>query len=133
MSVIYLLFFAVLNLLIFSYLTRKIDFSFKLKIGLIVLLVVIFIIHFLIKTVISNQHFYHLILISLLLFALHFLSKIPIIIMKKLNPKFENHFAYYGFNFLRLYIIYILVIIYQCISLFSLQARVHFNSIVPFI
>lgn len=121
MTFIYLLFFAVLNFLIFAYLTKKIRLGLNMRIGLFALLAAIVMLHFLDlwQTSISNQHFYRLVIFSAVLFILHFGSKLPILAMKKINPKFEDHLAFSGFTFIRLYVIYILVFLYQLIFLLS--------------
>ena len=119
MIFIYVLFFAILNLLIFSYLTKKMLLGVKMKIGLIALLIIIVVLHFLDfwRTSIPDQHFYHLVIFSAVLFIFHFGSKFPILAMKKINPKFENHLAFSGFNFMRFYVVYVLVYLYQLIYL----------------
>ncbi len=123
MIFIYVLFFLALNLMIFSFLTKKIEFNFRVQIGLIVLLVAITVLHLfkLLPELISNQHFFHLVLFSMVLFIMHFGSKLAILSMKKINPNFETHIVFSVFNFMRYYIIYVLVFVYQCISLFSPQ------------
>ncbi len=127
----YLMFFGVLNFLIFMFLTRKIKINSKVKIGLFSFLFLVLILHFLIfsKTIISDNHFFHLLISSIILIVLHYISLLPILAMKRINKSFENHIALSGFNFIRFYIIYILVYLYQCISLLSNSAREHFNSI----
>lgn len=131
MLLIYLLFFGVLNLLIFDFLTKKIKISLKTKIGLFLFIFLVLILHFLIlsKTVISNNHFFHLLISSVVLVVFHFGSMVPILIMQRINKNFENHIALVGFNVIRFYIMYLLVYLYQCISLLSSNAREHFNSI----
>ncbi len=119
MIFIYVLFFAILNLLIFSYLTKKIPLSVGMRIGLILLLIVMVALHFLDfwKTSISDQNFYQLVIFSAILFIFHFGSELPILVMKKINPKFENHLAFSGFNFMRFYLVYVLVYLSQLIYL----------------
>lgn len=127
----YLLFFWLLNIFIFSILTKKIQLNNNIKLGFTILILIVVITHFFIslESNLSNSHFLHLLGVSLLLIAVHFLSKLPILMMKKINKKFEDHLAYKGFNFLRNYVVYGLICLYQFISIFSANARNHFNSI----
>ena len=119
MNFIYVLFFAVFDFLIFSFLTKKISLNIRVRIGLVIFLFVVILFHFLNPLDISNPLFYYLFLFSLLLFVFHFGSKLAILIMMKINPNFKNHIVFSGFNFMRHYIIYVLVFVVQCISLFS--------------
>lgn len=131
MILIYLLFFAVIDFLIFVFLAKKIRINPKIKIGLFSFLILVLVLHFLIfsETSISDNHFFHLLVASAVLIVFHYFSILPILAMKRINKNFESHFALKGFNYIRLYAIYILVYLYQCISILSDSAREHFNSI----
>ena len=131
MIITYILFFAVLNFIIFHFLTGKVELSNKSRITLIALCVLMLILHYseMLFRPIPNNHFYHLMIFSLLLFVLHFGSYLPILAMKQISSNFENHFAFTGFNFMRFYVIYVLIFVYQCASLISSSSREHFKSI----
>lgn len=119
MSIVYFLFFLFSNFLIFSSLTEKIEVNSKIKIGLIAYLSCVIVLHFLdpVDASISNEYFFYLILFSLALFIFHFGSKLSILILKRVNSKLEDHPVFSVFNVLRFYIVYILVFVYQCVSL----------------
>lgn len=131
MIIVYILFFAVLNFIIFHFLTKKVELSNKLYVILIAICILILFLHYsgVFFKPIPNNHFYHQIIFSLMLFVLHIGSYIPILVMKRMVPNFENHFAFTVFNFVRFYVIYILIFIYQCTSLISISSREHFKSI----
>jgi len=111
--------FGLLNLLIFCFLTRKIQLGKKMSIGLIVLLIMLVIFHFLelLPNPVSDYHFYLLLFFSLTLFIFHFGGEIVIWILKKVRPDLKNHSVFSVFNFLRFYVVYVLIYVYQCISL----------------
>ncbi len=131
MIITYILFFAVLNFIIFHFLTGKVDLSNKLRIALIVICVIMLFLHYsraLFKPL-PNNYFNHLMIFSLTLFILHIGSFIPILVMKRINPNFERHLAFTVFNFMRFYVIYILIFVYQSTSLISSSSGEHFKSI----
>jgi hypothetical protein len=131
MIIIYIIFFALLNFIIFHYLTKKVELSNKLRLFLIATCILILFMHYsgILFEPIANNHFYHLMIFSLVLFVVHIGSYIPILAMKKVAPNFEGHFALTAFNFMRFYVIYILIFVYQCTSLLSSTSREHFKSI----
>lgn len=131
MLIIYLVFFALLDFLIFCFLAKKVKLNFKLRVSLIITLLFIAVFHFsgIAMKSIANNHFYHLILFSLVVLIFHFGVKFLIWIMTRLNHSDKIVFLIKGFNYFRYYLVYILVFVYQTSSLLSNEAREHFNSI----
>lgn len=128
MSILYLLFFGALNFLIFLFFARKVEITKKAKIILIIYLLFFLVIHFFQKSqsYLSNQHFFHLIKFSAIGVVLHYGSMISSIMMKKVNKDFENHLSSKMYDFLRFYLIYILIFIYQSVSILLPKAHEYF-------
>lgn len=125
MNLLYLIYFAILNFMLFALLTKKVELTFKMKGFLILLLAVLIIVHFT-TSELSNSHFLHLNIFSLSILLFHFGSAFAIWVMIKTAPRFKDHITLIMFNFLRYYVIYSLVYIYQLISLFSQEVREYF-------
>jgi hypothetical protein len=121
MSFLYVLFFGCIDLLMFSFLTKRIRLYRKVRLGLIFFIATVLILHFMnpLNTYLPNHQFYALTLFSLALFVFHFGGELPVIIMKKIIPTVEHHPALSLFNFLRFYLVYILVFVFQCYLLFD--------------
>ncbi|SKB99324.1 hypothetical protein SAMN05660903_03692 [Salegentibacter salinarum] len=131
MSLIYLLFFAILNFLIFVFLAKKVKLNTKVRTILFSLLLLLLVFHFLVfsNRGVSGSHFLHLLIASAILIVLHYLAILPILALIRINKKNASHIALKGFNYIRFYMIYILIYLYQCMSILSDSAREHFNSI----
>jgi len=131
MIIAYIIFFALLNVIIFNFFTKKLKFSNKMLITLISICFLLLIFHFLgfFFKLISNNHLFHLMIFSLILFVINIFSNLLIIIIKKLNSNLEDHLGFKVFNFIRYYLVYILIFVYQCSSLLLISSREHFKSI----
>lgn len=131
MILIYLLFFAIFDFLIFVFFAKKVEINIKVRIALISFLLLLLVFHFIVfsKISISDNHFFHLLITSTILVVFHYFAILAILTMKRINKNFENHIALTGFNYIRFYVIYIVIYLYQCISILSDSAREHFNSI----
>lgn len=121
MTLLYLVFFGVINFLVFCYLTKKVQISLKIKIGLFLFLSIVVGLHFFMffDTVISLNQFFYLLSASAILIVIHYLSMLPILILKSFNKNFENQIILKGFNFLRYYIIYLFTYLVQFSILLS--------------
>src|SRR5690606_19478235 len=119
MKVIYIIFFAILNLFIFSHLTKKIIFSSKVK-GLFAVCLILFIIsHFinLLDSSISNEVFCILILFSMFFFVFHYGRNIAIWFTTKINNNTRDELLFKWYNFWVNYVIYVLIFIFQIATL----------------
>ena len=103
----------------------------NVKLLLLLLLLIVLIFQFLLggNNYLSNKHFFNLLLFSLVTIALHYGTSINVWLMKSISPKIEGHISLKIFNFLRFYLIYILVFCYQIISIFSNNAHEYFKSV----
>ena len=117
----YLLFFGIMNFLFFYFNTKKIELSYKLKIVFALILVLILILHFFqIENIsIDNQSFFHLIIISLISFVIHYGGELSIILIKKFDPKLQDNFVISVFNFIRFYVFYLFIYFYQSVFIIS--------------
>ena len=125
MNLLYLLYFTILNYIIFALLTKKTEIAFRVKVVLLLFLVTVIVMHFM-TTELSNRHFLHLNVFSVGILLFHFGSALAIWVMVKTEPSFKDHIVFSMFNFIRFYFIYILVYLYQLISLLSTEARRYF-------
>jgi hypothetical protein len=112
MLIIYLVFFVLLDFLIFCYLTKKVELSVKIRIAVISSLFIIIVLHFsgITMKTISNSQFYILLIFSLLLLVFNFGIKFVIWIMAKTSKSDKAIVLTKAFNFIRYYLIYILVL-----------------------
>jgi len=118
MKVIYILFFLVLNLLIFSYLTGKIKINNSLKVASLVFISVTLVLHFLNYIKLSSDKlFFILFIFSLAPFVLTLLSKATVWFAIKANSNIKEHFVLNMFNFMMNYVFYGLISIFQIITL----------------
>ena len=117
----YLLFFGIMNFLFFYFNTKKIELSYKLRIVFALILVLILILHFFqIENIsIDNQSFFHLIIISLISFVIHYGGELSIILIKKFDPNLQDNFVISVFNFIRFYVFYLFIYFYQSIFIIS--------------
>ena len=130
MVLIYLLFFVALNFLIFTFFTKKILHKKSINYGLISILILILLFHFsgLINTI-SNDHLFHLIVYSLIVFVFYYGIEFLIWFIRKVNKNPKSEILIKAFNFFRFYFVYIFVLAYQFVSLLSIDAREHFKAI----
>lgn len=119
MKVIYIIFFAILNLFIFSHLTKKITFSSKVKGTFTVCLILFIISHFinLLDSSISNEVFCILILFSMSFFVFHYGRNIAIWFTIKINNNTRDELLFKWYNFWMNYVIYVLIFIFQIATL----------------
>lgn len=112
MKIVYIIFFLILNFLIFSNLTQKIKLNNKLKISLLIFLLIFCLIHFISNkwiSAISNQLFLRLIIFSFCAFIFHYGGKLSKSYAMKIHNIDKNHSAIKGYNFLIHYVSYILI------------------------
>ena len=128
MSVIPITFFVVLNFLILALLTKATILKKPIVVGLIVVLILLFGVKFfnLVDDPLSMGGFYHLLSFSLGLIILHYGSEIMMSIFRKKlealeNKSFAEKYLIPFFNFLRLRLIYVLLLAYQIIFIISMQ------------
>ncbi len=114
-----IIFFGVLNFLMYQFLTRKLKLNTTVVLGLFVLLFLVFIVIQVgfIGGMPQNK-FYLLILFSCSLILFHFGSASVLWILSKINPKIKDHFVLVLFNFLRFYVVYFLIYIFQISYIF---------------
>lgn len=115
MKVIYIFFFLLINLLTFAKLTKKIEIKTKLKIGVIIILFIIAILHFLnpFGFAIENRLFLILFGFSLSLFVFHYGSRIAIAFSTAINKGQKDELLYKWYNFLIFYVVYIMITVFQ--------------------
>lgn len=119
MIVIYIIFFAILNLLIFSCLTKKIIFTTKIKGLFTVLLILLAIFHFtnFLDSSIPNDVFCILIFFSISLFVFHYGRNIAIWFTIKINNNTRDELLFRWYNFWINYVMYILIFVFQLVTL----------------
>lgn len=115
MKLFYIIFFLIINVLIFEKLTKKIAIAGKLKNGLIIILFIILIMHFFnpLDFSIDNQLFIILFGFSLSLFIFHYGSRIAISFSNYINKGNEDELLYKWYNFLIFYVVYIMISVFQ--------------------
>ncbi|MFL0146620.1 hypothetical protein, partial [Tenacibaculum maritimum] len=113
MKVIYIIFFLILNLLIFSFQTERIKFSFNIKTLIIIIELLVIVLHFLgyIKLE-SNEVFMVLLFFSLGLVLFKIAGELTILFAIKVNKSIQDHFVLKMFNFMINYFVYIMVSIF---------------------
>ncbi len=119
MKLIYIIFFLILNLYIFSHITKKIKFSLNIQIGVIFFLITFILCHFLnvFDTTISNEVFTILLLFSGTFFIFHFGRNITIWFTTRLNNNRKDELLFRWFNFWVNYVIYAMIFIFQIATL----------------
>jgi len=119
MKFIYIIFFATLNLLIFSHLTKKIKLSLNTKMVLVALSTIFAICHFIniFSSVITNEVFYILLLFSISLYIFHYGRNIAVWFTTKLNNNTKDELLFKWFNFWINYVMYILIFVFQIATL----------------
>src|SRR5690554_3575866 len=123
MKVIYIIFFAILNLFIFSYLTKKIIFSSKVKVLFVSFIILFIISHFigLLDSTISNEVFCILIFFSMSFFVFHYGRNIAIWFTIKINNNKRDELLFKWYNFWINYVMYVLIFVFQIATLIDLQ------------
>lgn len=119
MIIIYILFFGIINLLIFSHLTKKIKLHSKFKIGLISVLVILGLIHFInpFHTSIQNNLFAILLGFSLGLFIFHYGSRLAIWFTIQINKGERDELLFKWYNIFIFYVIYAMIFTFQIATL----------------
>lgn len=115
MKVFYIIFFLILNVLIFEKLTKKIKIVTKLKSGFVIILLLIVTLHFFnpLDFAIANKVFIILFGFSSSLFIFHFGSRIAIAFSTSINNGNEDKLLYKWYNFLIFYVVYIMISVFQ--------------------
>lgn len=119
MKFIYIIFFMILNLYIFSILTKKIKFSLNIKKVLGFFLIIFILCHFMhvFDTTISNEVFTILLLFSGSFFIFDFGRNIAIWVKTNLNKNEKDKLLIKWFNFWVNYVIYAMIFIFQIATL----------------
>ena len=119
MLIFYILLFGIVNLLIFSRLTKKILIKPKLKTYLLFLLFVLIVIQFVnpYKKAIPNDLFFILFGFSLSLFIFHYGSRITIWFTIKNNKNKKDSLLFNWYNFIIFYVTYIMIFVFQIMTL----------------
>ncbi len=119
MKVIYIIFFAVLNLLIFSHLTKKVMLSSKVKRLFAVFLFMFTLIHFVNPSnlSISNEVFFILFFFSMSFFIFHYGRNVAIWFTVKINKNTRDDLLFNWYNFWMNYVMYILIFVFQIATL----------------
>lgn len=115
MKIIYILFFLLINLLIFSKLTKKIEINTKLKIGITITLFIIAILHLFdpFDFAIESKLLLILFGFSLSLFIFHYSSRIAIAFSTAVNKGKKDKLLYKWYNILIFYVVYIMITVFQ--------------------
>lgn len=119
MKFIYIIFFTILNLLIFSHLTEKIKFSMNIKRVLLFFLIIFILGHFInvFETTISNEVFSILLLYSGAFFIFYYGRNITIWVTMKLNNNTKDELLFKWFNFWINYVMYGLIFVFQIVTI----------------
>lgn len=119
MKFIYIVFFTILNLLIYSHLTEIIKVSLNIKRVLIAFSIIFVLSHFinLFGTSISNEVFCILLLFSGTFFIFHYGRNIAIWFTIKINNNNKDELLFKWFNFWINYVMYILIFVFQIASI----------------
>lgn len=109
------MFFIILDLLIFSYLIKKVRFSSSVTVSLIVFLILFLIVHFInpLGLSISNNILFILLVFSMSFFVFYFGKEIAIWFTLKINNNEGNDLLFKWFGFWTDYLIYILILVFQ--------------------
>ena len=119
MIIIYIIFFGILNLLIFSLLTKKIEIQNRLKIGLICILGLTGLLQFLnpFDNTIPNKLFLILVAFSLVLFIFHYASRLAIWFNIQINKGEKDELLFKWYNIIIFYVVYIMIFVFQIATL----------------
>ncbi|SEA71605.1 hypothetical protein SAMN04487990_1318 [Bizionia paragorgiae] len=119
MTIIYILLFGTLNLLIFSHLTKKNNIHSGLKIGLICVLGLFGLMHFInpFDNAIPNKLFLILLGFSLALIIFHYGSRIAIWFTIQINNKERDDLLFKWYDILIFYVVYIMIFVFQIATL----------------
>lgn len=119
MTIIYILFFGILNLLIFSLLTKKIEIQSGLKLGLICILGIFGLLQFLnsFDNTIPNKLFLILVAFSLALFIFHYASRLAIWFNIQINNGEKDELLFKWYNIIIFYVVYLLIFVFQIVTL----------------
>ncbi len=115
MTIIYILLFGIINLLIFSQLTKKIEIPTKYKIVLISIAIMLGLIHIFepFTNTLPNDIFLILLGSSLANIAVYFASRIEIWFAIQTTNKKRDEQIFKMFDFLTLYLVYIMSFVVQ--------------------
>jgi len=115
MKVFYIIFFVILNVLIFEKLTKKIKLAKKLKSGIVTIMLLILILHFFnpLDFAIPNKLFIILFGFSSSLFIFHYGSRVAIAFSTHINKGSKDKLLYNWYDFLIFYVVYIMISIFQ--------------------
>ena len=118
MKIAYILFFGMLNILSFIFLTKKIKINKSLNLLSFILLGLFIIIHFVnpFKLSLPNTVFFVLLSFSLFIFIFHYGSKFAIIIAQNITNKIDDP-LYNFFNIWTNYIFSPLIYIFQILTI----------------
>ncbi|MEO1264024.1 MAG: hypothetical protein AAFZ15_34785 [Bacteroidota bacterium] len=114
MKIAYIILFGLLNLLIFSGITKKIQIGFNIRILMTVVVAIITLFHFVdyYRLAIDNQVFFILLIFSLSFFIFHFGSKLAVFFAKAVTNRTDE--PLYGlFTKWISYVVFPLIYIFQ--------------------
>lgn len=115
MKLLYIIFFLIINVLIFEKLTKKIRIVTKLKSAFIIFLFLILLLHFFnpLDFAIDHKLFIILFGFSFSLFVFHYASRIAIAFSTQINKGNEDKLLYKWYNFLIFYVVYFMISVFQ--------------------
>jgi len=119
MKLFYILFFASIDLLLFSFLTQKLKLNSTLKVLLGIYVLSLLIVHFTnpFGLSIPNKLFFILLGFSAVLLVFYIMPKIAVLFNDFINNNQSDELLYKWYGFWMTYVIYTLIFVFQCATI----------------